>query len=217
MQSGLMAYGGLRMMFPILGFGGTEMQQGSRIAFGLALLTISFGLFAAGPAEGLVQNPPPSAALNSYGTYELKELTIAGAFAGQGANEKAAAKIREHIAAQVAPIVAAWTTAGKANGKAGTVVIEPVLDQIKFIGGKTRFWAGALAGSSYVVLKLKITDSSGAVVAEPEFYQRASAMSGAWTGGGQDNDMLQRIVTLMSGYLTGNYETPVGSATGRGK
>lgn len=170
----------------------------------------------AGPNEGLLDNPPPSAPFNGYGSYELKPLVMGAPYAGQAPNEKAAARIREHLAAQVAPIVTAWTSAGTAAGKPGTLEIEPVVEQIKFIGGSTRFWVGAMAGSSYVVLRLKIREKdTGTVLAEPEFFQRAAAMSGAWTVGGQDNDMLQRIVTVATAYLTANYPAAVGGPTGR--
>ncbi len=52
------------------------------------------------------------------------------------------------------------------------------------------------------------------MLAEPEFYQRAAAMSGAWTFGGQDKDMLHRIVALANLYLQSNYHEAVGGATG---
>jgi hypothetical protein len=197
---------------------GEIMKHFLMAAMGLALTSIAFESLAASPAEGLLENPAPSTSFNRYGNFDLRPLTVMAPYAGQAPNEKAAAKIREHIATQIAPIFSAWSTAGKASGNSGTLVVEPALDQIKFIGGATRFWAGALAGSSYVVLKLKISDKeTGAVVAEPEFFQRAAAMSGAWSAGGQDNDMLQRIVTVTSTYLTGNFEKAVGGATGRVK
>lgn len=42
----------------------------------------------------------------------------------------------------------------------------------------------------------------------------AAAMSGAWTFGGQDKDMLHRIVALANLYLQSNYQEAVGGATG---
>ena len=33
--------------------------------------------------------------------------------------------------------------------------------------------------------------------------------------GGQDNDMLQRVVTLISGFLANNYDAASGGPTGR--
>jgi hypothetical protein len=170
----------------------------------------------AGPGDGPTTNPPPVVALNNFASYEMLDLTILPPYAGQGANEKAADRIRQNLQGQVTPILQAWSAAGAKSGYSGTLVIEPQISEIKFIGGATRFWVGAMAGSSYVILKLKITEQpSGRVIAEPEFFQRAAAMSGAYTMGGQDNDMLQRIVTLVNGYINGNHEAAVGGATGR--
>lgn len=189
-----------------------------RTSIAFAALTLCCSLTLAGPNVGLLDNPPPTAAFNTYGKYELLALTILPPYAGKAPNEKAAAKIREHISEQIEPILSAWTAAGTAAGNAGTLEIEPTIEQIKFIGGNARFWAGALAGSSYVVLRLKISDrETGTVLAEPEFFQRAAAMSGAWTLGGQDNDMLQRIVTVAAAYLSANYDAAVGGRTGREK
>jgi hypothetical protein len=187
-----------------------------RFAAGCLALSLVWGHSLAGPNEGLTENPVPTAAFSGYGSYLLKPLTMLAPYAGQGPNEKAAAKIREHIDAEIAPILSAWTVAGTASGKTGTLAIEPVVEQIKFIGGATRFWAGAFAGSSYVVMRLRISDQqTGAVLGQPEFFQRAAAISGAWSVGGQDNDMLRRIVDIATAYLNGNYQHAVGGPTGR--
>ncbi len=170
----------------------------------------------AGPADGLTENPPPVAPLNGFSKYELHDLTMGPPYAGQAANEKAVAKIREHLRNQVGPVISAWNSAGAHSASTNTLLIEPQVVEIKFIGGSARFWVGAMAGSSYVVLRVKMTEQpSGRVIGEPECFQRAAAMAGAWTMGGQDNDMLQRVVTLISGFLANNYDAAVGGPTGR--
>jgi len=64
-------------------------------------------------------------------------------------------------------------------------------------------------------MKFKIVEQpSGTQLAEPVFYQRASAMSGTWTFGAQDKDMMHRIVVLADQYLQSNYKEAVGGATG---
>ncbi|HZF17224.1 MAG TPA: hypothetical protein VE046_14900 [Steroidobacteraceae bacterium] len=192
------------------------MKLFCRLILVLAPLTLACDLSVAGPDKGLLNNPPPSAAFNGYGKYELKPLIVVAPYASQPANQKAAAKIREHIGEQMEPIVAAWNKSGGTSGKTGTLVIEPIVEEIKFIGGGARFWAGAMAGSSYVILRLKVSEAeTGTVIAQPEFFQRAQAVSGAWSFGGADNGMLGRIVTVASAYLNGNYETAAGGATGR--
>ena len=170
---------------------------------------------AAGPGDGPAQNPPPEAAMKSFAKFYLRDLAGLRDAATSG-NGRAEAKIAEHLRQQLAPIVKAWNAAGANSTETNTLQIEPQIRDIKFIGGKARFWAGALAGSSYVIMKIKLTEQpSGRLIAEPEFYQRAQAMSGAWTMGGQDNDMLQRVVTLATNYMSANYDAPVGGPTGR--
>ena len=83
------------------------------------------------------------------------------------------------------------------------------------VGVNGRFWAGPLAGSSAVVMKMRLVDkATGEVIAEPEFFQRASAMGGAFAVGGTDYGMLVRISTVSEQYLKRNYPQAVGGPTG---
>ena len=131
---------------------------------------------AAGPGDGPAQNPPPEAAMKSFAKFYLRDLAGLRDAATSG-NGRAEAKIAEHLRQQLAPIVKAWNAAGANSTETSTLQIEPQIRDIKFIGGKARFWAGAL--------------------------------------GGQDNDMLQRVVTLATNYMSANYDAPVGGPTGR--
>ncbi len=83
-----------------------------------------------------------------------------------------------------------------------SLLIEPFLDNIRFIGGAVRFWAGAMAGDSNVTLHVTFTDlSQDKIIAMPSFHQRAAAMAGAWSFGGHDNSMLTRIGDLVYEYV----------------
>jgi len=172
-------------------------------------------LAAATVAVAEPQNPPPANALAGYDRYELAPLAMGPPYAGDEGKEKARARIQEFMTAETGAIVEQWNkdAAGATRGQA--LVLEPRIEKLKVVSGGARFWAGAFAGDSYVVIKLRIVEQpSGTVVAEPEFYQRAAAMSGAWTVGAQDKDMLHRIVVLMDHYLQGNYVEAVGGPTG---
>ncbi len=83
-----------------------------------------------------------------------------------------------------------------------SLLIEPFLDNIRFIGGAVRFWAGAMAGDSNVTLHVTFTDlSQDKIIAMPSFHQRAAAMAGAWSFGGHDKSMLTRIGDLAYEYV----------------
>jgi hypothetical protein len=165
-------------------------------------------------AEGL--NPAPAAAFGGYQAYELKPLAISDELKASDTGVKATAKIQENIDARLKPIVEGWAKMNEGKGNGSTLVFEPSVDDLRFIGGTKRFFAGALAGSSHVVMKLKIVEQpSGKVIAEPEFYQRASGMAGAWTVGAHDNTMLSRVVELAANYMSQNFVGAVGGLSGR--
>lgn len=180
-----------------------------RLAAGLLMVLI------AAKAAAEPQNPPPAGALAGYDRYELAPLAMGPPYAGDAGKEKAKARIQDYVTSETGAIVAQWNTdaAGAARGQ--WLLIEPRIEKLKVVSGGARFWAGAMAGDSYVVIKVRISEQpAGTQLAEPEFYQRAAAMSGAWTFGGQDKDMLHRIVVLMNLYLQSNYREAVGGPTG---
>lgn len=151
-------------------------------------------------------NPPPSSALNAYATFEVRTLT-----ADAGVKEpEAMVKIRQNLEQKMSVLVSEWN-----RGTGKILIIEPRVRELKFVGGGARFFAGSLAGSSAVRMSVKLTDkATGEVVAEPEFYQRAAAMGGAYSVGGTDNAMLVRITSVVNEYLRRNYEQAVGGPTG---
>ena len=161
-------------------------------------------------------NPPPAEILSSFTAFEIQAVSIAPAYANNGANQKALAKIQSNMSASVDPVLASWNQAGAGQGKdARTLVIDPLVTDIKFIGGFARFMVGPLAGSSAVIMRATLTDKeTGQVVAAPEFYVAANAHGGAMTMGTTDNRMLSAIVENFKEYLLKNYAMLVGGPTG---
>lgn len=179
----------------------------------LATVALSLSLNAFGAAEVGPKNPAPAHKLQGYAGYELKPVTLAPDLAGKKNVDKVVAKVEENIQQSVAPIVKEWNSSAAA-GK-GKLIIEPAIVSIHKPSGANRFFAGAMAGGSHILMKVKITEeSSGKVIAEPEFYRRANAMVGAWTMGAHDNAMLQKIAGLLANYMTANYTEAVGGDTG---
>ena len=180
-----------------------------KLILAILVLTVSATAFAE------PQNPPPANALAGYDKYDLAPIAMGPPYAGDKGKEQAKAKIQGYMTAETDPIITHWNSDAAGNTRGQTLVIEPRIEKLKVVSGGARFWAGAFAGDSYVVMKFRIVEQpSGVQLAEPEFYQRAAAMSGAWTIGGQDKDMLHRIVALANHYLETNYKDAVGGATG---
>jgi hypothetical protein len=189
--------------------------------FAIALAVSPLRLFANGDVVGYIEakefnNPPPSTALGAFDRIEVTPITMVAPYAGQPANEDAMKRIQANLDQQLNPLIAEWNAAEAKNSPPKTLKVEPVIRHIKFVSGKARFWAGAMAGGSAILMTAKLTDAqSGALIAEPEFYQHANSMGAAWSMGGTDKAMLVRITTLMSDYLKANRTAAVGGPTGK--
>ena len=166
-------------------------------------------------ATAQMQNAAPTEALSNFHAFELKPLEVSSEVAADKGKKDATTVVQTHLTNIVLPVVSAWNLNPSAENES-TLVITPKIESIKKVGGATRFFAGALAGNSYVVMRLSIVAQPGdRVIAEPYFYQQAAAYGGAWSVGATDNDMLKRIARIAADYLQANYRQAVGGATGR--
>jgi hypothetical protein len=160
-------------------------------------------------------NPPPTSAFSTYSHFEVKPIAMGAPFVGQSANDKALIKIQQNFDLRLNPLLKDWGLKADAAKNGKTLVLEPSIVDIKFINGTARVWAGALAGSSGVILKIRFVEKeSGAEIATPQFYQRANGHGGAFSFGATDNNMLVRITEIATSYISSNYSTAVGGPTG---
>lgn len=163
----------------------------------------------------VVTNPPPVEAFANFTRIQVGPVRLAREYAGKGSNDRALAKIQENLDARTAPLLARWNAGGDTATPKRTLLVDPVVTELKFIDGGARFWAGGMAGSSAVILRVRITEyESGRVIATPEFYARASSAAGGWSIGATDNLMLVRIAGRLADYLKANYEHAVGGPSG---
>lgn len=155
-----------------------------------------------------LNNPPPAEAFKNFGRIELRTATFAPGVKGR---EKGVERIDANIKKDLAHKLPEWNSRPQ-NGR--TLIVEPVVEQLELTGGATRVMFGPLAGSSGVLMRLNIKDGNGKVIATPEFFQRADAMSAGWTMGVGDGLMLTRVSNLATAYLIGNFEVARGGPTG---
>jgi hypothetical protein len=142
---------------------------------------------------------PPSVPFGAYKSFEIAPLTVAK-IEGEGGDLQAVETIRTALGACLSSVVTPYE-----KGGAPRLKITPVIENMKKVGTAERLLVGALAGSSAVLLNVRYTDSdTKATVANPTFYAKAAAMSGAWTFGIQDDAMLDRIVQSACDYTKEN-------------
>jgi len=147
-------------------------------------------------------------AFSTYGRIDIKPVAYAPGYKG---NPAALGKIAANLDKDLAPSLAQWNSR-PANGR--TLTVEPIVEEMSFKSTTKRVFLGPLAGSSGVLMRVTFRDNTGKVIATPEFFQRANAMSGGFTLGVQDNLMLTRVAKLASTYVIDNYDQAVGGPTG---
>ncbi|MFO1128144.1 MAG: hypothetical protein U1E66_06930 [Rhodospirillales bacterium] len=151
-------------------------------------------------------NPPPSEPFKNFGQFRLEPVTLSPTVQRQAYGESARADIDRSLQQSLGVLLASWD-----KGSGRTLVVQPMVEDVLFVGGGGQFYMGAPAGSPAMVMRVVYRDqATGAEIATPVFYQHASAMSGT-TGFGT---VLGRSADLITLYARDNYETAVGGPTG---
>lgn len=183
----------------------------------LTVLGLAFGLSGCVThiKEDATMNPPPAEKFSNFNHFELAKIKLVPPYAGQAPNERALVKVQENVSGRMDPTLVAWNTAGRDAKPVRTLLIEPAITEIKFISIGSRIMAGAIPGSSAIILRARITEKeNGNVIATPEFYARGNTWAGAFSFGATDNVMLVRVAGRLCDYLLSNYGAAVGGPTG---
>jgi len=108
------------------------------------------------------------------------------------------------LRAKIQPLLDQWNeTSGRSEP---TLAVEPVLISLRVVSGGARFWAGGFAGESTVDMNLKLIDKgSGTVIAQPRVAKSSGAMTGGWSMGKSDQNLLDYIAAISYEYLARNY------------
>jgi hypothetical protein len=187
----------------------------TRLAFVLAFASSPAPAGEAIEASSTI-NPAPTEAFSAFDRFEIENVAMGSPYAGQPANDAALKDLQADLEKRVQPWLAQRNAAPAKADPPRVLVIAPRIDKVRFISTGARMWGGAFSGSSRVLVKVRITDKvSGTLIAEPEFYQHAAGMAGAWTFGAADKAMLERVSTLVANYLQSNYSQAAGGPTGK--
>ena len=136
---------------------------------------------------------PPSAAFGQFTPVLLKHISnqTPQDFSAEAAT-RVENRFRVCLSKILGPIVPYSEDVARANPTA--LVLEPVILDGKKVSVGARIAFGAFAGSSAVQMQVTYRSAKdGSVLAQPVFYAKAAAMSGAWTFGAQDNAKLERL------------------------
>lgn len=160
------------------------------------------------------ENPPPRVALSEFSHYRLEPVVRAPGKEPESTHDAdARAKLQSYIDEKIGPLLTQWNQAGQGDGR--TLVIEPVIEELRFVGTVGRVALGTFGGSSAIRMSVRMrAEPGGELIAAPEIYQRANAYGAAYSFGGTDYAMLVRTASVLEQYLLRNYAEAVGGPTG---
>ena len=148
---------------------------------------------------------PAKVKFSNFQAVEMNHVTISPRFASAEPNQKALKKIDKELLYCMHLIFPNLNEAEETNSGIRALLIEPNIEEIKFIGGAARFWVGSWAGSSAVLMKVTYRDkATGETIAEPEFYRRSNAWEGQSSMGATDNLMLDNVARDICTYTSSN-------------
>jgi len=116
-------------------------------AWGAAL-----GLFAAALASA--QAPAGQNALEDFARYELRDVATQ-----KKVHADVLARIQSGLKGNLDGPIAQWNHAGTQPGHAGTLVIETVITELRFVSANKRFWGAGYSGESHVGARVRLVEA----------------------------------------------------------
>lgn len=149
---------------------------------------------------------PSKVKFGEFANVELKPFGIAEKHASNKGNQDSARVMDGMLAPALRNTFPQIKVLGKGEefSKGGkTLQIAPFIKDIRKVSVGARVWAGVMAGSSHVLVQVTYRDSStGEVIADPEFLQKAGAWTDAW--GAEGNQMRDEICRDIAAYTAAN-------------
>ena len=84
----------------------------------------------------------------------------------------------------------------------GCLIVQTHVPEVRIVSGAARFWGGAFAGNSNIILDLKLVDAkTQAVVRKKRVESSNNAFAAAWTYGSSDRSLPVDIGNMIAEYI----------------
>lgn len=154
-----------------------------------------------------VSNPAPKEIFSQFSQFKLMPTILATPYQAHKGNETTRTNLDHNLQLNLAIKLDHSQGKGKSDR---TLIIQPYIKAVKFIGTGARIWIGAMAGKSWILVKVVFKDeATGKVIAEPELY-RVAGFSNGFTVSREDYKMVEDIAVDISRYFENNYSIAVG-------
>lgn len=85
-----------------------------------------------------------------------------------------------------------------------TLFVDLRLTDLRLVSGAARFWGGVMSGRSHMKVAVKLTDASGAMVAEQELFGAPNAYGSAYSLGSSDRELPKNMGILVGDFVLAN-------------
>ncbi len=154
-----------------------------------------------------MSNAPPAEPFSNFSTFKLDNTTLAEAYTKHKGNKDTQRNLDHNLGVSLAPMLEGYSAKMK-GGR--TLLIKPHIEAVKFVGSGARFWAGSMAGRSWIYVKVSyIDEATNTVIGEADLYRVASSGNG-WTLARNDYKMVEDMASDIARFTDNNYTNPVG-------
>jgi len=86
--------------------------------------------------------------------------------------------------------------------ESSALLVKIKVSDMRIAGFGARFWGGALAGNSYMYMRMKLVDAeTGNLVRDEDFNSTNNAYAAAWSFGANDRSLPTDMAEIMADYL----------------
>lgn len=157
--------------------------------------------------EETARMQPTSEKLSSFSHFELANMTLSQEVQERSEKVDIAVKLEEKLKEKLMPLINSWNVKSGSGDSGRTLEIQTKIHSLHVVSGGARFFAGALVGESHIDMDLIVVEKeTGKVIGQTRIRRASSAMSGAWSVGRSDRNLLDYIVDIAHEYLVKNYE-----------
>lgn len=189
---------------------GVSVSRRAALMAGGACLAAAIAGCSTDSFDPVEENPPPAEPFNHFGQFQLKPVALYPDEAQHDYSQSAATAINNDLQPTLGILLDSWD-----KGSGRTLQVAPFVERISFDAEPNGFLAGTSAGRALVVMRVTFTDeATGALVANPVFFQHGFGWGTSATVDESDSATLAGIVDLITEYTRDNYQEAIGGPSG---
>lgn len=154
-------------------------------------------------------NLPPSEAFVNFDQIVFEPVTLGEKVTKNKTTIRTKQNLEHNIQVEATAKVPDWNKPNPTR----TLLIKTNIVGLKFVGGGTRFFAGIMAGRSWISVKLTFVEKSSGKIVGNAYLYRMAEMANGFTLARADYAMVENMGRDIVNYINSNYEKATGGGT----